>query len=670
MRRKKRRFISVILVVLMLISIVFPTLSQQEVSAAYIGNDGAIPAGGTAGKGGGICSATIYRIGITSEQMTPGNEFEDDDSLEIIKEKMLDHYKTHMPKLENSIMFVPSSCYTTNAAVAWYQASSGDLIVQRRNITGVSQEEIDQRRISHDARVRQLNPTNTHPNSNGLFYPHLNALAPAEPKGKSGDFSNLQNGKWKDIVSRVDPDGVNSKRVWDYLFGKKDDIQDRIKKYIGEELMENNRFPKDYHEGRLRYLDLFMTLYAMSPPGEQKKFYESAIERYLKYENLSTQPIVFAVDTAVRFSSPAQLGDTYVYIPSTSYVEWMHGGTPRWSIINPNFTTSTFSHDTLALIKLAAEKSIEEMPNRLRKTSQPSDTDGYTWGYSGVVGKILKTDGNVRWVNSSVVGIMESLHFHGNAFGFNIAGGPHNKPQVDPECKCEVTVTIDKEGVEGVLESNPVGKYLPLTVSIKENDPKKLEDWEKLLDGATDLQIKVRLWRSQAPGSPIWERITGPEPATDEDPDHWVDIEPDELLRYIAGGEKLSYQDDLREYEIPYGLTQLFKYNAQVFIRGVSERGNPFDTQCIDEVSKEMRITIPPKREVGLYSSFPEFWSEIKQGSPGNETFEAMAGTPTTRSLYYATGGSEFIVDIEVEYVEEMTSTRTYRSFFTGGGAK
>ena len=39
--------------------------------------------------------------------------------------------------------------------------------------------------------------------------------------------------------------------------------------------------------------------------------------------------------------------------------------------------------------------------------------------------------------------------------------------------------------------------------------------------------------------------------------------------------------------------------------------------------------------------------SEIKEGSIGNETFEAMAGVPTTRNLYFSVGATEFRVRIK-----------------------
>lgn len=77
----------------------------------------------------------------------------------------------------------------------------------------------------------------------------------------------------------------------------------------------------------------------------------------------------------------------------------------------------------------------------------------------------------------------------------------------------------------------------------------------------------------------------------------------------------------------------------------------------------------------GTYESTPEAYAELKEGSVYNETFEAMAGTPSTRSLYFATGGSEFIVNMQAVYddynLDEVggnknsyRSTRTYKSIF------
>ncbi len=66
------------------------------------------------------------------------------------------------------------------------------------------------------------------------------------------------------------------------------------------------------------------------------------------------------------------------------------------------------------------------------------------------------------------------------------------------------------------------------------------------------------------------------------------------------------------------------------------------------------------------YVSEPQTWAEIKQGKPYSESFEVMAGVPTTETLYFGAGGSEFMVEIELEYKRNVEAERTYKSKFNG----
>lgn len=67
------------------------------------------------------------------------------------------------------------------------------------------------------------------------------------------------------------------------------------------------------------------------------------------------------------------------------------------------------------------------------------------------------------------------------------------------------------------------------------------------------------------------------------------------------------------------------------------------------------------------YTSEPSAYSELKENQPDGESFEAMAGVPSTQKLYFSVGGSEFVVDAEFEYIQNATSVwRTYKSKFTG----
>lgn len=98
------------------------------------------------------------------------------------------------------------------------------------------------------------------------------------------------------------------------------------------------------------YLDLLMTLYNLASDGDLKEFYSKNIKRYLEHDDLEAKPLTFAIDTVVRFSSPSILGTSYLYVPSTSFVEWMHsinahlGGTvtATWSGTTPYIGSVTW----------------------------------------------------------------------------------------------------------------------------------------------------------------------------------------------------------------------------------------------------------------------------------------------------------------------------------------
>lgn len=108
----------------------------------------------------------------------------------------------------------------------------------------------------------------------------------------------------------------------------------------------------------------------------------------------------------------------------------------------------------------------------------------------------------------------------------------------------------------------------------------------------------------------------------------------------------------------------------------------PEDAKCFRTNNVIAMYTYKPgiiteeKQEVdlsGTYFSTPQAYAELKEGSIYNETFEAMAGVPTTRTLYFATGGSEFIVNMQAVYDDFRASgknsyrtTRTYKSVFKG----
>lgn len=63
------------------------------------------------------------------------------------------------------------------------------------------------------------------------------------------------------------------------------------------------------------------------------------------------------------------------------------------------------------------------------------------------------------------------------------------------------------------------------------------------------------------------------------------------------------------------------------------------------------------------YDEESPYYSEIKQGGPTNESFEAMAGTPTTRDLYMSVSGTDFRVSFTAKSAPTTNplSERIYR---------
>ncbi|MCD1259553.1 hypothetical protein B5M42_012000 [Paenibacillus athensensis] len=252
------------------------------------------------------------------------------------------------------------------------------------------------------------------------------------------------------------------------------------------------------------------------------------------------------------------------------------------------------------------------------------------------------------------------------------------------ECHCKQAATVpNKSDYEGEVpvDNTKIGKKVPVQVDLQQSDP-EVNNWKKWVKGKSNFQMRIRLWRTDTglnnTGQPaIWEAVgKAPSPQGGDSPEVWNDLtDSGQLIDMLDGGSpsKALYNDNLMGYPIPEGGKVSFRYNASVWIRAKDSTGNWVTVQCSsDTASTELKWFRPkkPKKDVGSFFSIPKYFSEIKEGSPqpfgtsSNETFDAMSGMPTTRNLYFASGGSEFIVDIQVEYVPKVTQTRTYKSEF------
>lgn len=120
--------------------------------------------------------------------------------------------------------------------------------------------------------------------------------------------------------------------------------------------------------------------------------------------------------------------------------------------------------------------------------------------------------------------------------------------------------------------------------------------------------------------------------------------------------EKVGTYIDHSAKDIPLTGEVTLKYESHVWVTWPGET-QPEELTMDDGYAQ---ITYKPLGEnYVVYQSEPQAYSEVKNNEPNHEDFEAMAGTPTTRQLYVAFGGSEFIVEIQAQ-LKRTSSTRTF----------
>ncbi|THF73936.1 glycine rich domain-containing protein [Cohnella fermenti] len=633
-----KRILAVLMIAVILISS-YPVQEIETVEAAVAGTTGSIPAGGTPNNGG--MTGYAYRVGIVHEKLKNGMEFLEGESNAQLISKIQTQYNNHYPTMENSIVFAPSQYYDSNALLGWYASSSGEI-----------------KYVDDTKKAYKLRGLSSSYRSANLYY---SSLADKAPYSKTASMVKLLGGgKWKGSVS-ADP--TEAKKVWNYLLLDYQGIDSRIKNYIADEKNDSSN-PEYKWEAILKYIDLLMTLYALSD-SEQQKVYDTQIERIIASatSGVNTEPVLLVIDTVTKFTAPGLLpSGKQIFIPSTAYVDYAHSAVPAWSITNAAFNNgAAVTGGTLGLIELGAKKSIATLSTRKRLTDltgQARKNNGLAWAYGGVVGKILYTTsgGTASWTSTSADSpVMKLLTFDADTYGFLVVGAGANKSHVD-DCACTAKLSIAEKG--GTVTTDTIGRNVPITVNMKASNAEYLK-WARYIGTAPTVKVKIAISRTGGSGA-VSITPQGNEPAINTT----VSVASATVLDWLdpSSTTNPTYTDNISTMQIAAGSSVKLEYTLQAYITV----GTDDPKECGGN-SLPLGFNRPNNDQdlKGHYTSTPSYWSEIKEGSPGNEQFEAMAGTPTTRPLYFASGGSEFIVDIETEYVPDATSTRTYRSYFT-----
>lgn len=89
-----------------------------------------------------------------------------------------------------------------------------------------------------------------------------------------------------------------------------------------------------------------------------------------------------------------------------------------------------------------------------------------------------------------------------------------------------------------------------------------------------------------------------------------------------------------------------------------------FWIELVPDPKFDMTVFTTDAEQPHYYSEVATPYAEIKTGEINNEPFNAMQGTPTTRNLFFASGGSEFVVQMDAEFQSAKTANRTYNMSF------
>lgn len=244
--------------------------------------------------------------------------------------------------------------------------------------------------------------------------------------------------------------------------------------------------------------------------------------------------------------------------------------------------------------------------------------------------------------------------------------------------------------------SENIGDTAQFYVSLKCDDTEKAA-WNSICDTYENFSIAFDLKSDDTTNRVTENTKKGGVTSTLNKPEYTVDGAPysvnkeipidKETLRKLLMGEiqfTRLYDKATNTQPITQGELETFGYNLNVTIRYSDKNGKggsyttPWSGWQYDDSSKKKEnhqvsaFREEEKPVVVTWYSEPEAYSEIKQGTVSYkntntyEDYEAMAGVPSTEMLYFASGGSEFIVELELEYIEGEEGYRKYSTLFFG----
>jgi hypothetical protein len=661
----RRRLTGFFLSLVMIISL-FGQFASTAYAGVTVGSSGSISAtGAKTGLNGGVShiDKPVFRIGIMRD---PGlwNNTSAQASKDIITS-----WAHRFPDNNESLFFTPNGYGNlyTNYEVGRYVASSRKMEKYSDSVS--------------KARVQNLATSGgTKPYAKGRA-----VLAGYSFTGGGGTklFSSLARGKWKTQANQITKADANA--LWSYVLADTSggyDINNRLNGMISTEAGRNLTFstiPDSEREDVAKgYLGVLMSTWVLTPTSLRGPW-EQAIEDYLvnKDQGKGEKPSSIVIDTAMTMSF-ASTGKRLV-MPSVDYFQYYTAVGAKWNITKTtDAKIGSARGDTYNMLSQIVKGDINESGNINRTSDRFDASNVMSFGASAIIypTKWYNTSGgNGRWSGgASAVATMDTLtlgtHPNGGKIRGFLASGIHlemapEPPSPDPAVtKTNIKFTATPDNFPVPASSDVLTK--PVTLTFKHPADKAiLGAWQKVFKADTTknktLNIKIIPTRTASPTAKVAPAYT----SSTGNLVTGVNMTQANFLAFLQGKMPLTIIDNTVNEPIAQGTTMTYTYKPKFEITYVLNGATTKAIIDLADTASFKRATLPPDPIV--FTSEPSAYAELKEGTPDNESFEAMAGVPSNKRLYLGVGGSEYVVDIELEYKQNVDSVwRKYRSFYSG----
>lgn len=658
-KRKQRRRLTGFFLSLMMIVSLFGDFASTAYAGVTVGASGSIDATGyKTNLGGGLPhEEPLFRVGIMRDPSFYN------DTTPTSKADAIKAWGHRYPDNEESLFFVPNGDWAkyTNYEVGAYVPSTRKM---SRYADAVSK-----------ARVQPLN-------SSGSTQPPATGKALLSTYSFTGtkQYSSLSGGKWKTIASQITPAQANS--FWSYVLGKTGGgyaVDTRLDAMISPHANRNLSFSTvpvaDKEDVKRGYLGMLMTTWRIVPTSLRGPW-ETAIEDYLvdKGQMKGGTPATVVIDTGttLKFNATGK----QLVMPSIDYFQYYTAVGAKWDMHKTTDAMVTGSRgDTWNLLKKIVDRDVAESPGINRTSNRFDSNNIFSWSHAALTKSeysYFTGRGALNWQHiGTTIAIMDVLtlgrHSNGGTLRGFVFSGFHF-PLANPDSSIASANLGVKFTASPDLHPVPTtSEVLAKQVTLTFRHPNSLaitNKWQTVFKDDTavnkTVNVKITPTRTASPTAKVAPAYTSSEGNFTTG----VNMTQAQFLEFIQGKKTLTILDNTVNEPIAAGTTTTYtykpKFEVTYILNGVSTKA------FIDLTDTASFKRQKPPPDPIIFTSEPSAFAELKEGTPDNESFEAMAGVPSNKRLYLGVGGSEYIVDVELEYKQNVDSVwRKYRSYFS-----